>query len=50
MTPPTKLTLRTSEILAFVSFIAAVHLPELSFVILASSWILLYLGVLLKNF
>ena len=50
ITPPKKITLRASEIAALISFFAAVHLPEMSFVILAFAWLLLYFGLLLKNF
>jgi len=50
ITPPKKITLRVSEVSALISFFAAVHFPEMSFVILAFAWLLLYFGLLLKNF
>jgi hypothetical protein len=50
MTPPKKTTMRFSEAMAFLSFIFAVHFPHAAFITLAFSWILLYLGVLLKKF
>jgi len=50
ITPPKKTTLRVSEVAALVSFFAAVHFPEMSFVILAFAWLVLYFGFLLKNF
>lgn len=50
ITRPKKTTLRVSEVAALVSFFAAVHFPEMSFVILAFAWLVLYFGLLLKNF
>jgi len=50
LTPPTKLTLRVSEVAALISFLCAVHLPEMSFVVLSFAWLLLYFGVILKKF
>ena len=50
VTPPKKTTLRVSEVAALISFFAAVNLPEMSFVILAFAWLILYFGILLKNF
>jgi hypothetical protein len=50
LTPPTKLTLRVSEVSALLAFFAAVHIPELSFVVLSFAWLLLYFGVILKKF
>ena len=50
LTPPTKLTLRVSEVAALISFLCAVHLPEMSFVVLSFAWLLLYFGVVLKKF
>jgi len=50
LTPPTKLTLRVSGVAALISFLCAVHLPEMSFVVLSFAWLLLYFGVILKKF
>jgi hypothetical protein len=50
LTPPTKLTLRASEVFAFLAFVLSVHIPHMSFIFLAFAWLLLYFGVILKKF
>jgi len=50
LTPPTKLTLRASEVCALIAFILAVHIPHMSFVFLGAAWLLLYFGVIMNKF